>query len=299
MKVGDFAVYQGEEVEILEISGGQALVEFADARPAKRVPLSELSKLRSRALTPVQIQEVKFMATELEMSPADLARNIERHMKDGLSFDEALELVEKSVGFEREWSTKWEKRAALGRVEVREAEGQPTILTGRAVVYDSWSEMIYGAFRERIKPGAFDRCLATNPDVVCSVDHDLHKIVGRKASGTLKIEPREDGIWIEVSDPRTSYSDDLVKLVKRGDVRGMSFMFDVRRDKWHQQDGINSRDVLDADIYEVSFVVFPCYPETVAYARSRALARMEAALPPLDPIDAYRRREREVLADNF
>lgn len=203
----------------------------------------------------------------------------------GLTQDDKNEAKKEAVEFAQEWGYALvraesgdgmietrERRALPVSIEVREVPGEPTRFVGQPIVYDSWSGMIQGAFRERIRPGAFDAHLATQPDIVCSVDHDLHRLLGRTASGTLKIDQRADGLWIEVTDPQTTYSRDLMQCVKRGDVRGMSFMFDCKRDEWHHADGQNSRDVLDAEIYEVSFVNFPAYPATIASARSLELA---------------------------
>lgn len=154
-------------------------------------------------------------------------------------------------------------------VEMREHEGRK-LFVGRPIVYNSWSEMISGMFRERIVPGAFDECLRENPDIIACVDHNVSKLLGRTASGTLRLKNDEEGIYCEVDRPDTSYANDLAESIKRGDIRGMSFVFsvDVGGDRWGNEDGVKTRDVTKATLYEVSFVVFPAYPETEAAMRS-------------------------------
>lgn len=149
-----------------------------------------------------------------------------------------------------------------GPVEVREAEGRPATLCGRAVVYNSWSEMIYGQFQERILPEAFKDHLRTNPDVLCTIDHDESRLLGRTSSGQLKLVDGPDGIDVECPAPDTTYARDLTVLMRRGDVRGMSFTFDVDDDTWGRTEGRNSRDVRKGRIHEVAFVIRPAYPTT-------------------------------------
>lgn len=176
-------------------------------------------------------------------------------------------------------------------------EGGDTF-AGRAVVYNQWSELIYGIFRERIAPGAFDECLEKKPDLVATVNHDFNKILGRSVSGTLKINSNAAGIDVEVTRGDQSYARDLAVSITRGDMRGMSFIFDVREDSWTNDDGTPQRTVIKADIYEVSFVFMPAYEQTEAHLRGVPLAlgtsgetrAIDAARASLRPPLALQRR---------
>lgn len=181
-----------------------------------------------------------------------------------------------------------ERRALYlpGKVEVRDVNGKPAFV-GRAVQYNQWSELIYGHFQERILPGAFDQHLAGKPDVIACVDHDARKLLGRTSANTLNLLPDGDGIAVEVPQPETSYARDLAESIRRGDIRGMSFVFDVVTDNWHRENSVPSRDVSEARLYEVSFVIFPAYPQTTAGLRAlpgseeereAVMGRMRAAL---------------------
>lgn len=175
-----------------------------------------------------------------------------------------------------------EKR--FNRVEIR-ADNEGKKLVGRAVVYNEPSKLIYGHFIEEILPGAFDDSLRSGRDVYCSIDHDARKLLGRQSAGTLLLKPDNKGIEVEVPFPEYSYAKDLAIAIQRRDLTGMSFIFDVLDDDWSMKDGKRHRSVRKADLYEVSFVFDPAYPETEAGMRSvptaypvageqRALSRM-------------------------
>lgn len=144
---------------------------------------------------------------------------------------------------------------------------------GRAVVYDRPSDLIYGSFYETIQPGAFDESLRSGKiDVYCSIDHDANRILGKVSAGTLTLSPDDAGIGVECPVAEYSYAKDLQVAIQRGDISGMSFIFDVLDDEWSMKDGRKFRTVKKADLYEVSFVYFPAYSETTAGMRSIPLA---------------------------
>jgi HK97 family phage prohead protease len=136
--------------------------------------------------------------------------------------------------------------------------------TGRAVVYNSWSEPLAEGrqFKEQIAPGAFDESLKSPIDIYASIDHMPFWLLGRQSAGTLRLLPSRDGIDVEVDRPPYSYAQDLAAQIQRGDLRGMSFIFEVSRDQWTNGEGLLNRTVLEAELYEVSFVFQPAYPES-------------------------------------
>lgn len=157
----------------------------------------------------------------------------------------------------------------FNKVEIRaeDGSGEGKTLVGRACVYNQWSELLFDYFYEQIAPGAFDESLASGRDVYASIDHDANRILGRLSAGTLTLSPGPEGIDVACPIQDYSYTRDLLVALKSGDLRGMSFIFDVLSDKWELRDGKPARTVLKADIYEVSFVHFPAYPETSAGIR--------------------------------
>jgi len=171
-----------------------------------------------------------------------------------------------------------EIRSVGTKVAVARAAGMPATLTGSPVVYNQWSSMIHDYFQERMLPGCFDRCLSDKPDIVACIDHDTTKLLGRTSNGTLRIVQTKTGLDIEVPTPDTSYARDLVTMVERADINGMSFVFDVITDKWYNEGGKRCRDIVEGRIHEVTFTGFPAYPQTSCQARSTTAAGDDVGL---------------------
>jgi hypothetical protein len=53
--------------------------------------------------------------------------------------------------------------------------------------------------------------------------------VGRTKSGTLKLKDTPSGLTTENILPDTTAGNDLKILIERGDIRGMSFAFTVKK----------------------------------------------------------------------
>src|SRR5690242_9897007 len=77
-------------------------------------------------------------------------------------------------------------------------------------------------FVETIKSGAFARSLASNRDVRALVDHDMSKLLGRTASGTLRLREDATGLAFELDVPDTTLGRDILALAERRDLSGMS-----------------------------------------------------------------------------
>jgi hypothetical protein len=68
--------------------------------------------------------------------------------------------------------------------------------------------------------------------------------------------------------PDTQDGRDLATLIERGDLDAMSFGFTVKGDRWEKNEGRNTRHISDVDLYDVSIVAYPAYPDTTAAMRS-------------------------------
>jgi HK97 family phage prohead protease len=170
-----------------------------------------------------------------------------------------------------------EKRMRACKIETRDIDGK-RFYVGSAVVYNSRSEPINGYFIEKFAPGAFRDHLQTNPDIIATVDHDLNRMVGRTSAGTLRLTDTDESLNVECDRSEVTAGRDLAIYLERGEIRGMSFMFETVDDEWSfdEQEKIRLRTVKKARIYEVTFGTFPCYPATEADMR----ANIEKILPP-------------------
>jgi HK97 family phage prohead protease len=147
-------------------------------------------------------------------------------------------------------------------------------LHGYAAIYNSPSEPLGKApaqWTEIVKPGAFSRSLATNPDVVCRYDHGSGGgclPLGRTSSGTLRLAEDSHGLKYTCDLPNTSAARDLIESMKRGDVAHSSFAFNVNGsagERWSKgPGGIVTRELHDVDLHDVSPVASPAYRSATA-----------------------------------
>lgn len=146
------------------------------------------------------------------------------------------------------------------RMENAEYEGKT--VRGYAAVYNSDSEWM-GGFYEQIATGAFDDVL--DNDVRAYFNHDENLLLGRVSSGTLRIGTDKRGLYYEVDLPNTTYANDLVELMKRGDVNQSSFAFLIDQDRWEQRDGKTYRIIEKVSrLLDVSPVSQPAYPDATS-----------------------------------
>ncbi len=156
-------------------------------------------------------------------------------------------------------------------VQLRGAEIKGRTLVGLASVYDVDAE-VDGATVEAIAPGAFDDVLADDrTDARALWNHDPRYLLGRQSSGTLRVATSAEGLPYSVDLPQTSYAEDLIELVRRGDLDGASFGFVpgvVQRSR--TEDGrTRTTHVAIRELVDVSPVTFPAYAGASTALRHR------------------------------
>jgi len=153
------------------------------------------------------------------------------------------------------------------RMENAQYEGNT--IRGYAAVYNSDSEWM-GGFYEQIEVGAFDDVLEN--DVRAYFNHDENLLLGRVSSGTLRIGTDKRGLFYEVDLPNTTYANDLVELMKRGDINQSSFAFLIGQDRWEERGGKTYRIISKVSrLLDVSPVAQPAYPEATSELKTRDL----------------------------
>jgi len=173
-----------------------------------------------------------------------------------------------------------EVRSHTAIVEKREfrmenAEYEGNTVRGYAAVYNSDSEWM-GGFYEQIAPGAFDGVM--DNDVRAYFNHDENLLLGRVSSGTLRIGTDARGLYYEVDMPNTSYANDLVELMKRGDVNQSSFAFLIGEDRWEERDGKTYRIIEKVSrLLDVSPVAQPAYPDATSELMRNNTPKSEGA----------------------
>lgn len=164
-----------------------------------------------------------------------------------------------------------------------EADGEGTKIVGYAATFGTVSrplfppmtgqngEVLAKGLKEKIEPGAFREAIQ-NSDVRALFNHNPDNILGRTASGTLKLEEDEIGLRFELELPDTQAARDLTVLVKRGDLNEMSFAFNTAKGgvRTEELDERFDLDVIEQveRLFDVSLVAFAQYPNTFAAVRS-------------------------------
>lgn len=158
------------------------------------------------------------------------------------------------------------ERRTLTAVSCRLAAPDSRRLVGHAAVFGEVAD-IGGQFRETIAPGAFRKALKSC-DVVARWNHGEDTILGRTSSKTLRLSEDEHGLAFELDLPNTTLGNDVLELVRRGDVAGMSFAFTCAVDQWNST--TNTRTVVEVGLLlDVSPVISPAYAGTDLALRSR------------------------------
>ncbi len=165
-----------------------------------------------------------------------------------------------------------ERRYAKAAVEFRAPKkpGSPGTMRGYAAKYDTLSQNL-GGFVETIQRGAFDKSLADGLDVLARYNHDDNMLLGRTASGTVRLSSDETGLLYEVDLPDTQVGRDLAVLAERGDVYQSSFAFYTIEDEWGMtEQGFPMRSLLATRLVDVAPVNTPAYLDTSSGLRSLA-----------------------------
>ena len=167
----------------------------------------------------------------------------------------------------------------IAKAQVRaKANAKGKTIGGYAAMFNSVTDI--GPFREVIRPGAFKRTLAAGADVRALFNHNQDKVLGRTASGTLRVWEDGNGLQYECDLPDTTVANDLYESIQRKDVDQCSFGFccDDDGDNWLPPQGAETkqlRELLDVDLVDVSAVTYPAYISTSVGTRSMFPEGME------------------------
>lgn len=165
-----------------------------------------------------------------------------------------------------------------GQQDSREIEGRPIVFGVRSVNLVPWSSTrkVY----EILEPGCISRELLAKSDVILNLNHSnmVPDVLGRFRNSdkdTLSLELRGDGVDCRCELPKTNNANDVLELMKRGDITGMSFAFE---DDWEDsENGVSlekTNDIEDGKevwlrhvkkitaLYDVSIVTHPAYEQT-------------------------------------
>lgn len=154
-------------------------------------------------------------------------------------------------------------------VEVRETEEGSKTVEGYAVKWEMKSHPLgWDGWREQFKRGAFSESLSERNQFGLW-SHDTRTVLGSTENGTLRLYEDDIGLRFELDLPDTPNGENAFGAIKRGDVKGVSFGFRAQKQEWDETDPDNVvRTITKADLFEISPVAFPAYPDSGVSARS-------------------------------
>jgi len=156
------------------------------------------------------------------------------------------------------------------RFELRETSAGTTITGYAALFAPSQTDM--GSFIEVVAPTAFDAALKNGADVRCLFNHSPNHVIGRTKAGTLHLSKDSRGLIYQADIPRTTWMQDLVETMRRGDIDQSSYGFiapDDGEDWEMDQNGTVIRTLRNVNLFDVSPVTFPANPNTVSKVRAQ------------------------------
>jgi HK97 family phage prohead protease len=164
------------------------------------------------------------------------------------------------------------ERRSFNLQEIRAKRGDILTIAGHAAVFNQLSDDL-GGFREQIAPGAFADTIGQD-DIRALWNHDPNYPLARNKSGTLRLHEDSTGLAIEADLVDEPFERSLIKKIERGDVSQMSFGFMVPPDgdAWRFQSEGLVRTLNKVQLFDVSPVVYPAYPQTDVNARLSQIA---------------------------
>ena len=154
------------------------------------------------------------------------------------------------------------------------------ILSGYAAVFNSESKDL-GGFTEMISPTAFEGVIERS-DVFAVLDHDRNKVLARSkmGKGSLELNIDEKGLQFRFESPNTTLGNDVLSMVKRGDLTDASFCFTVEDENWQKrEDGSYLRTINKiGDLFDVAICYNGAYPESYTEVALRSLDKFKEEL---------------------
>lgn len=145
------------------------------------------------------------------------------------------------------------------------ATGNGKLIEG-VIPYNSTADI--GGYLEMLQRGCFAESIADGHTVFALHSHDQSKPLANSTAGTLTLEDKPDGLHVTIKpDPASTWGKDTLIAAKRGDLGGLSFGFTLLPggETWEG----NLRTITNAELHEISPVVWPCYEQSTISVRNK------------------------------
>jgi HK97 family phage prohead protease len=161
-------------------------------------------------------------------------------------------------------------------------------LVGYALIWNVVSSD-RGGYRVRLRPGSAQFAA----EVHALAHHMYDRLLARRSNGTLRLYPDDAGVRVEIDLPNTTDGRDVLELVRRRDLTGMSFGIPDEPDYVETTvRGMTVRDYTRYLVDEVTITAIPAFEETSIVVKGSAALPVRApapapTLPPPPPPVGY------------
>lgn len=194
---------------------------------------------------------------------------------------------------ERNYETRIADLVLQERADASEPESR--VMRGTAVVYNTPADI--GPFIETIAPGAFEDSITGERNLRVLYAHNSQQHLASIQAGTLQVRDTEQGMDVEFTVADTTYGNDVLALVRSGEVRGMSIGFFVRDEgdafSFPSESPKPVRRIEQGELIELTVTPIPAYQQTNVSTREidpRAVQRAAT----MEPRPRYNMRKREL-----
>lgn len=167
------------------------------------------------------------------------------------------------------------RKVFIDNIETRSIDGDVPVIEGYINKFNERSQKLRAGrdeFYEYVDPKAFDKSLNGERNIYALYNHDSSKILGSTRSGSLSLEADEVGLRFSLKpNTKVSYANDVLELIRSGDLSGASFGFSVNEDDWEDWEGERNtykRTLRDVTLHEVTLTGFPAYESSEVHSRS-------------------------------
>ena len=175
------------------------------------------------------------------------------------------------------------------------AEENGRIVEGYAIVFNQPSRKLFDkaskkVFTETIDPRAITKAFLDEQDIKVLFNHSNDMLLARSTYGygTLSYEIDDYGVRYRFEMPNTTTGNDVLEMIRRGDVFGCSFAFSYAKEgiRDEKKNGENYRTVIKmASVDDFSIVVDPAYMGTYVCTREFCAPDEEPAVDFGDVLD--------------